>query len=621
MARTASLPILLAALTSLSTLPALYARQDAAPAELPALRDRRMDPGTGRHLAAWPPAIPFDHQRMVLTIDIPSMTEPKFSASMDLTAVAVGSARSVLPLMARSTITPTSITQDGAPASFRRDDATLLIDLPRTVKPGESTTLRIAYTAEKPGADGNGLIWLQPREATEARAARPGMVYSQGQTQWNSFWFPCHDFPNERLATELKVTVPDPYIVISNGALVSKQTADGRSTFHWKQDQPHPAYLVMMAVGQFDVVDVGGDTSARPGLWMPVYGPPGSADRLKDIFANTAEMVTFFERTFDEPYPWDKYAQVIVRNFRWGGMENTSATTLAEFAARGDRGSQDGLIAHELAHQWTGNLITCKSWEHLWLNEGWATYSEWLWTEHNQGRDAYLRKVRGNGARLTVGERNRLPLAAPMVTNAFTDPEVNFTKADNPYTKGAHVLHMLRVRLGDDVFFAGVRAYIDRHKFGHVETDDFRKVMEQLSGENLERFFWQWCRRPGTPRLNVTAEIDGANLVITARQVQNIDPANPAYDITLPIRITAADGTVSTSVLSFDTREGVLKLPTTTRPAKIQIDPDATLLARILFQSSLDAPVPQPEQPAAPEQPAVPPAVPAPAPAAPGSVR
>jgi aminopeptidase N len=558
-----------------------------APVALAQKSDIRIDVKSGRSLAQYPPAVSFDHQHMKLAMDIPDVEVAAFSGVMTLTSRAVGNPQRVMDLDARSTITIQQITIDGQPATFTHSDDLLTIDLGKEIAAGAQVTLQITYKAEKPGSEGSGLNWFRTRPGREAQGA---MIYSQGQSNFNSFWFPCHDFPNDRLSVELLVTVDSAYAVISNGALLSKQDAapgaagKPRSTWHWKQQHPHPAYLTMVAIGLFDVADVGGDQTARPGLPMRVYGPPGTANDLKTIFEATPRMVAYFEKLFDEPYPWEKYDQIIVRNFRWGGMENTSATILAEYAASKTDDNTD-LIVHELVHQWFGNLVTCRSWEHLWLNEGMATFGEWLWIEHDKGREAYLNMARTARRNLLVRPLDPAPRSPAMISKYYGQPDDTFTKSEDPYGRGGLLLHMLRMRIGDAAFFKGLATYLDQWKFNQAETDDFRRVMEDVSGHSLERFFEQWGKRPGVPKLRLRHTYDAKTkqLNIKLEQTQVIDGDNPAYAMSVPIWCKKPDGAAGDGggawiSIDIDAREATASFPLDFEPASLTIDPEVRLL-------------------------------------------
>jgi aminopeptidase N len=308
----------------------------------------------------------------------------------------------------------------------------------------------------------------------------------------------------------------------------------------------------------------------------------GFAERVTESFASTPRMIEHFERLFDEPYPWDKYAQLLVRNFAAGAMENTSATTFNQ--GLGLSGHVDGVIAHELVHQWMGDLVAYKSWEHLWLGEGWATYGEALWAEAEAGpdeaRDAYYRVMYSQlGA--TRSNDTYAPRFPGLASKFYVDPDQNFYKPNNPYTKGALVLHMLRTRLGDEVFFDGVADYIDRYKFRTVETDDFRRVLEEASGQSLERFFRQWVIQPGMPRVSVELGWDepASALTVRAEQTQRIDADNPAYAFVLPIYVTLEDGDGRYLYLPMETRSVERSFALPARPVEADVDPNLRVAA------------------------------------------
>lgn len=585
---TTHLRVALSALFLLLAHPAV-ATAAAQPENIPAPATLRHDPTTGRDLANWPPSPHFDHLRMSLEIDIPDLEEPRFTAVQTLRLRARGVPRAEIRLDAGATLDIQSVAVDGNPVPFEHAAPRLRVPLPQPAEPGRETTVKIAYTATRPFSEGSGLNWFRTRRGREAQGPQ---IYSQGQSQWNHLWFPCHDFPNVRASTEITVTLPAGPQVVSNGRLVSVGDAPGgRKVWHWLQERPHPYYLVSLAIGTWDVVELGGPGSARPDLAMPVYGPPGSAERLPAIFGRTPEMIAHFESLFAEPYPWDKYAQVLVRNFQWGGMENTSATTLSDFQLRADPGAMDDLIAHELVHQWFGNLVTCRSWEHAWLNEGWASFGEALWAGKRDGEQGYLRVMRAFATSMRSKRIAPPPDSLPMASRLYAQADDPFTKPDDIYAKGALVLHMLRERLGDDAFWAGARLYLDRHKDGVVETADFRRAMEDASGESLDRFFAQWTRRPGYPAITIEATFDAAagRLDILARQTQPIDADNPAWDVSVPVVAVGPQGGRRTLTLDFDTREarGSIELPAA--PLRLLVDPRLRTLARYTLQTNFGA--------------------------------
>jgi len=557
----------------------------------------RIDVDTGRDLKNYAPHRFADFHHMRLEIDIPDMNVPTFDARSVLTLEPIAEDLWELPLDAHR-MEIRSVSMNGAPAVlWTHDGEELLLRFEPPIPVGRRIDVQIEYAVDDPA---RGLIWTL--ESPEW-PGRPPQIHTQGQAETNSYWFPCHDFPNERLTTELIVTVPPGYIVSSNGRLVERREegtsggvgvvrSRGRETWHWLQAQEHPHYLVSLVVGRFDVVDVspaGERTGQRPvPLEMPVYVPPGRASDVEATYGRTAEMARVFEALFDEPYPWDRYAQVVVWNFMAGGMENTAATTMYDTAVLDETAQLDfsleGLIAHELAHQWYGDLITCKTWEHLWLNEGFATFCEALWFEHRDGFTGYQREIVNNFDSLIGSDDANAPMQPAMVSKVYLDPDHVFDRKSDTYSKGASALHMLRTKLGDDVFFRALHAYTDRFRQESVETSDLRQTFEEVSGETLERFFDQWCLRPGIPVLDVHVEWDDGDkaLRIDVEQVQNIDDRNPAFAFELPVWIAERrNGTGREERLFMEERSGSLVVPMSREPAAVAIDPRLTVLCEL----------------------------------------
>ncbi|HRJ49019.1 MAG: M1 family metallopeptidase [Phycisphaeraceae bacterium] len=573
------------------------------PGDLPL--DPRIDPQSGSRIATWRPETWFDHRHMRLELDFPDLSRPFLTGRQILTSEAVGQARDRMRLDAKQ-LEIRSVTVGRRAASFVYLGSDLVITLPAPVPVGEQVETVIEYEVDFGSNKGQGLTWSPPIPGAESLSDQFPQVHSQGQPQDNSRWFVCHDFPNDKLTTELVVTVEDGYEVSSNGRLVSRDPAGpGRVRWHWLQDKPHSAYLVTLVIGKFSIVELGGADSARPGLAMPLYVPIGFEDDARRLYRRTAEMVAFFEQLFDEPYPWDRYAQLICRDFAWGGMENTGATTMTRASLVGEDGSQDDLIAHELAHQWFGNLVTCKGWEHLWLNEGWASFSEALWAEHAAGenpaerRRAYQRTIASYFSAQRATNSSFAPEYPPLVSNRYRHEAQVMGKPDDVYGKGAIVLHMLRMRLGDEVFFRGARLFLDRFGFRHATTDDFRRCLEDVSGQSLDRFFTQWTLRPGLPRLDVAYTYDAGARELSVRlgQTQRVDRDNPAYAFSLPLVLRFDDGPNQTVYVDMDSLVAVGRFAVHGRPATITVDPRMTVAAPHRVVKELDDDEPAPVDP------------------------
>ncbi len=528
------------------------------------------DEDSGRSLLNYPPDRDVDIRRMVLEIEIPDMDTPFLRGLQRLEFEPIGTDASTMRLDAAGPMRILAVRADGRQCDFEHADDELRISLRTPVSLGAVGTLEIEYEVTEPP---EGIHWTP---ASDAWPDRPAQLHTQGEPESNRYWFPMHDFPNERLATELIVTVPAGFSAISNGRLIDVEESGGTARYHWRQQREHVGYLVTLVVGKFDIVDVGSDS-----MPMPVFVPPGTAPMVKQTYGRTGRMMEHFESLIDEPFPWDKYAQVVVWNFAFGGMENTSATTMYDTAILDRRSLQDddldGLIAHELAHQWFGDLITCRSWQHLWLNEGFATYFTHLWFEERDGGGAYQWGVLRSADSVLADDTGFAPEQPALASKAYDHPIQVFRRRANPYPKGASVLHMLRERLGDDLFFDAVAEYVDTHADQSVETDQLRRVFEAVSGENLERFFEQWCDRPGVPRLQIDAAWSDGVLTLELEQTQRIDDENPAFDLRIPVWIdTGRSG--RWAELATDARTGSLSIGLDRAPRSVVLDPRLSVL-------------------------------------------
>jgi aminopeptidase N len=587
------------ALSGMAGQPADDARPE--PSQEPS-QDPRIDPSTGRQIATWPKDRLFDHVHMRLELRFPDIGKAYLDGRQTLTIRPVGQERAGIVLDCDGPVV-SAVTLNGAGCGFEQRGPKLVVTFPGVLERGASADLVIQYgldfSKRKQKQKGQGLTYSPAKPDAPSLTTQFPQIHAQGQAESNSRWFPCLDHPSERLTTELVVHVEDGYEVVSNGRLVSREPSDlpGAVRWQWLQDKPHAAYLVTLVVGKLARVEVGGPDSARPGMAMPVFTPHGTEANVASTFAHTAQMMAFFEQRFGVRYPWDQYAQCIVRDFAAGGMENTGCTLLLLSASREmEAGQLDDLISHELAHQWFGDLVTCRSWDHLWVQEGWATFSEALWAEHKaagegeaKARAAYQRSILSNYRGQRARNRASAPGSPAIVSNRFTDPELVFRKSDDPYSKGAVILHMLRVRLGDEVFFRGARVYLERFAYKNVETDDFRRVMEEVSGQSLERFFAQWCLRPGLPRLKVEQAWDEATstLTVSVEQTQTIDRHNPAYAITLPVLVKLSDSESRWMSIDMDTRHASGSMVLPSKPEQVSVDPNLTVLAAVRVEKPL----------------------------------
>ena len=344
-------------------------------------------------------------------------------------------------------------------------------------------------------------------------------VWTQGETEANSCWFPTIDSPNERMTQDIYITVDNKYLTLSNGLLKeSINHGDTLRTDHWTHQIPHAPYLVMMAVGEFKVVE-----DKWRDIAVNYYVEKEHLPYAKSIFGNTPEMLEFYSNKLGVDYAWQKYHQIIVREFVSGAMENTTAVIHGDFFYKTDRelldDDDEATIAHELFHHWFGDLVTCESWSNLPLNESFANYGEYLWFEYKYGPD----KADHHGYSETQGYlRESMEKQVDMVRFDYNDSEDMFDR--HSYNKGGRILHMLRKYMGDDAFFAGLKLYLETNKFKTVEMHQLRLAFEEVTGEDLNWFFNQWIYSSGHPELKIdySYNADEKLQLITVEQLQDL---------------------------------------------------------------------------------------------------
>jgi len=425
--------------------------------------------------------------------------------------------------------------------SYRYDNQEIQIYLPEEASVGDTVELEVNYVAfpEKNSGEGSaaitdtkGLYFIDPLDTIPGK---PTMLWTQGETQHSSKWFPTIDRPNERLTHDIWLTVPDSMVSISNGRLLKEESlGNGMRKDHWKMDLPHAPYLVAIAVGDFAKV-----TASHGDLPLGYYVEKGFEKGAAKVFASTPEMITYFEKRLGVPFPWQKYDQIVVRDFVSGAMENTTASIFMEELLLDEREALDSewdyIIAHELFHQWFGDLVTAESWSNLTLNEAFANYSEYLWNEKRYGQDqADLKLVVEKEGYLAEADAEPKEL----IRFNYADAEDLFDA--HSYNKGGLVLHMLRRELGDAAFFKGLNLYLTQHAFQAVEAHDLRLAMERVSGRDLNWFFNQWFFAKGHPELKVEVDYSQPeNLLLRFSQVQDLNQT-PVFQ--LPITISWYEG-------------------------------------------------------------------------------
>jgi aminopeptidase N len=453
--------------------------------------------------------------------------------------------------------------------SFTRDEKlTVVIDY--TAKPDERETGgSAAITSDK------GLYFINPKGEDPTKMPQ---IWTQGETEANSVWFPTIDAPNQKMTQEILITVDDKFVTLSNGLLVqSKKNADGTRTDHWKQDLPHVPYLAMMGVGEFKITKDNFTRKDGSKIEVNYFVEPEYNPYAKAIFGNTPEMIGFFSELLGVEYPWDKYHQIVVRDYVSGAMENTGAVIFGDFVYMTDRelldANSESIIAHELFHHWFGDLVTCESWSNLPLNESFANYSQFLWDEYKHGLDEaeYQAENEANGYFQTVqyqGMHN-------MIWFDYDNKEQMFD--GHSYNKGGRILHMLRNYIGDEAFFKSLNYYLKRHAYKPAEIHELRLAFEEITGEDLNWFFNQWFFAQGHPVLDVKHTVNAGVLELTIEQKQNFEDV-PLYKLPMKLSVFDGDKRKDYSIV-VDKMNETFSFPITNELNSYIIDADHVILA------------------------------------------
>lgn len=511
-----------------------------------------------------------------LKLDVtPNFTQRSIAGNVDIRFKPIALPLSQLELDAVD-LNISAVSAEGAQISeYQVTRDKLILNFNAPILPESEVTVHITYSAQPD----EGLYFRTPEMGYLSGDTQ---IWSQGEAELHRLWFPCYDYPNERFTSEVICHVPKGMQVISNGTLQSERTeADGRVAFHWLQDKPHVNYLIALAAGYFYKLE---DKAGTLPLAMLV--PPSHALQASNAFADTRKIIEFYQKEIGVPFPWDKYWQVYCLDFTAGGMENTSCT----FEAAGmlfnteteELRTLDGLDAHETAHQWFGDLVTCRDWSHLWLNEGFASYYTVLYEEHKNGSDA-MKLALWREAEQVIGSND----TRPVVWRDYSDPMQQFDS--RAYPKGAWILHMLRSQLGPDLYRRCIRTYLERHRNGIVNTDDLQDVIEEISGLSFDQFFDQWLHHGGVPELKIDYSWDAAKKLsrISVRQTQKVTEQVRLFHLPLPVSFVVAgrkEPIRFTLDVSKESEDFYLPLPV--QPELVRIDPEFTVLAKMNFTPS-----------------------------------
>ncbi|MGD8915583.1 MAG: M1 family aminopeptidase [Syntrophobacterales bacterium] len=466
--------------------------------------------------------------------------------------------------------------ESGQGLEFRQSDRGVKIYLAEPLGRDQSSTINLDYQVEDPRL---GLYFTGPDDHYPDKLWQ---VWSQGQDEDNKYWFPCVDHPREKVTSEIRVKVDKPYVVVSNGVLKDRyEDKDQRLVYHWSMERPHSIYLISLAIGAFnELMDCFED------IPLSFYVPEGREEEGQRSFEKTADIMRFFSEKTRIRYPYPQYSQVIAQDFIFGGMENTTATTLTEMTLHDERAHLDftseHLVAHELAHQWFGDLVTSKSWSHSWLHEGFATYFDLLYTEHAKGEDEFYYRLLEN--RETYFEENDSKYKRSIITNIYSQPIDLFDM--HLYPGSAARLHMLRRLLGDEEWWEIINLFLKQHKDSVVETVDFARCIEEVTGDDYDWFFDQWFFKPGFPLLECSFEYQDQEktLVFHLKQDQDGEKGQPVFRFPLVVRLVDDQGGKQDVRLQVVEQEHHFYIPADEEPFVVLVDPEDTLLKRMKWK-------------------------------------
>ena len=465
-------------------------------------------------------------------------------------------------------LTIQSVTVNKSHAKFETADDKLAISLSSPAHAGEKFEVNIRYE----GKPTKGLYFILP---DKDYPDRPKQVWTQGESEDTRFYLPTYDYPNDRLTTETILTVPDTWMTVANGKLINvSESRNGMKSWTWRESLPSSTYLITAVAGELDEVK-----DSWHGIPVDYYAPKGRGDRLSINYGRTPQMIDLFSRKLGVDYPWEKYDQSMVDDFVAGGMENSSATTNTSSSLQNPKlvpeypTGEDDLISHELGHQWFGDLVTCKDWGDIWLNEGFATFMETVWTEAHFGKDQ-ADYNRWQAAREWFAQTNIY--GKPIVRHDFNDS----SEFDgNAYTKGGWVLYMLRHKLGDDAFYAGLKHYLEVNRGKNVVTSDLSKAIEETTHTDVDQFFNQWLYGAGAPKFDLSYTYDDAkhDVALTIKQTQTIEGRVGLFHVPTDVEITTASGPKLFPVTVSQAVE-VFHFPTDSAPLMVLFDKGGQVL-------------------------------------------
>jgi aminopeptidase N len=521
-----------------------------------------------------------EHIALDLVLDIPNTSitgtckirlRPVRNGVMDLTLDAVNLRIDSVSVSDRIEAKPNPNNQ----CKFDYDGEFLKIYLNEATKANVPIEIAIAYAAEQPQ---RGIYFVKP---TEHQPQKPTQVWTQGEDEDSRYWFPCFDYPGQLATSEIAIRVPKELMVISNGELVEvkEHRKEQEKTYHWYQREIHPSYLMTLAIGDF--IEVKDEWQGKPVTYY--VDKARSAEEAILTMGKTPKMIEFFSQKYGYDYAFPKYAQVCVADFIFGGMENTSTTLLTDrcvLDARAalDNRSSESLVAHELAHQWFGDLVVIKHWSHAWVKEGAATYAEVLWTDHEYGAEEAAYYLLGEARRYISEDRDRY--RRPMVTHVYREAIELYDR--HIYEKGGCVYHMIRTELGDELFWKAIHHFVNTNAHKTVETIDLLRAIEEVTGKNCMALFDQYVFRGGHPEYKVGYSWDGDNNLakVTVSQTQD-----ELFDLKIPIGFGFEDAAdTQTFTVQLFEKEQAFYFPLKNKPKYISFDKGNNYLKQVILE-------------------------------------
>jgi|YelNatPaOPRAMG01_1025707.scaffolds.fasta_scaffold00415_24 aminopeptidase N len=462
--------------------------------------------------------------------------------------------------------------------NFTYNGKILSINLNRPYGLSDTLTISIAYSS----IPKKGIYFVLPDSAYKNRTPQ---LWSQSESEDAQYWFPCHDYPDDFSTSSLTATVPKDWVVVSNGALKNEVTnkIDNTKTFTWVESKPHVVYLNSIVAGKFKILKTSWDD-------VPIYYyvEPEFVEDAKLNFSHTPDILKYFSEITGYHYAWEKLSLSGVADFTEGGMENVSAITLTDRTFHGindlPNETTTDLVSHETAHQWFGDLLTCRTWGDSWLNEGFATYFEALYGEHAFGKDHFIYEMYSDHQIVLKAEKYK---RQPTVYTGNYNPDDVFTPYI--YERGASILHMLKGILGDELFFKAIKHYVKEYQFENVDSHDFENAVTEATGMNLYWFFDEWLNKGGHPVFDINYNYfsDKHKLILHVAQAQTVDSLTPIYKMPVEVCIVTPKEKISKTIW-VDSTDNTFEFDVQEKPLMVNFDENNILLKEVNFNKTVD---------------------------------